>query len=41
VRSGSGEEEIRAAWRRARDGAPVLSSLAPGVEVDIALTFVI
>jgi len=41
VRSGAGEDEVRAAWQRARDGAPVLSSLAPGVAVDIALTFVI
>ena len=40
VRSGSGEDGIRAAWQRARESSPVLMTLEPVVALDIALTFV-
>lgn len=39
MRSGSGEDQVRAAWQRARERAPVLATLAPAVAIDIALGF--
>jgi len=41
VRSASAEEEVRAAWQRARERAPVLATLAPDLAIDIALTLVV
>ena len=41
VRSGSAEDDIRAAWQRACERAPVLATLAPGAAIDIVLTIVI
>ena len=41
VQSVSGDELLRAAWRRAREKSPVLASLALDVAIDIALKHVI
>jgi len=41
VRSLSAEDEIRAAWQRACQRAPVLTTLAPTLAIDIVLTLVV
>ncbi len=40
VRTVSSEDDVRAAWQRARERAPVLATLAPALAVDIALSLV-